>query len=134
MFDVRQRWTEWGAVFITLAALSAAGCDRQPDRTALDVKRDYATRISEGMEFGLSGTIRAGRVDPATYELFDVRLEDADRRILHADRAEVIVNPNANTVMLRLFGVVSADSETGQLTEIAGLSTDEVKLGFNVRP
>lgn len=123
----------------TMIALACAGClavscADEPPRTSLEVKRYYAQRITQGIDFGLSGRLKAERYDPASLELFDVQLDETSDRILHARRGEIIVNPGRDTVLIRLHDVVAADAATGEMIELAGVSTDEMQLGFDVRP
>ena len=71
--------------------------------------------------------VTAERVDPKTLELHNIRLEDG-QRYLHADRGEILVSTELGSISLRLYGVVSADPETGRLVEIEGFTTDPVKI------
>jgi len=107
-----------------------AGCAKDPNAglTPREIKERYARMLLEGSAHGMS-VVSAQRVDPSTLELFDIRLDDG-KRLLHADRAEILVSTELKSVSLRLYGVVTASEETGDLVEIPGFTTDPVKIAM----
>ncbi len=121
-------------LLVLIASTALAGCSKKSAETATEVKARYAARFAEGIQFGIAGTIRAASYDPITYDLIDVQIENEPDTLIHAKRAQIIINPENDTIMLRLQDVVSADVELGHLVEIEGFSTAEVPLGFDVRP
>ncbi len=82
--------------------------------------------LIEGTAHGMS-VVTAGRVDPQTLDLYDIRLDDGEN-YLHADRPEILVSTELGAVSLRLYGVVTAAPETGKLIEIEGFTTNPVKI------
>jgi len=92
----------------------------------------YANMFVEGVDFGLSGRIKARAFDPETKDLLDVRIEEIDSRILHANRGELIVDTRADTISLRLIGVTSADVETGMLMTVPMFLTEAIDLDVDV--
>jgi hypothetical protein len=69
----------------------------------------------------------AGDVDRTTFELLDVRFDiggASDQELLmHAERAELIVDPEADTMRIRFHNVTSAATEGG-ITEEPVLVTE----------
>lgn len=116
------------------SALLLAACSEHSGKTAMQVKREYAVKFQQGFDFGLSGTVRARSYDPVTYDLLDVQIENVESTLIHAKRAQIIINPEKDTMMLRLQDVVGADVDLGHMVEMEGFSTAEVPLGFDVRP
>lgn len=110
------------------AVFALGGCAPDPNAglTPREIKERYARMLLEGASEGMS-VVKAERVDPATLELFDIRLEDG-RRYLHADRAEILVSTELGAVSLRLFDVVTADEETGRMIAIEGFTTTPTKI------
>ena len=96
------------------------------------MRAHYAKRFVEGMDYGLSGRIKAGSIDPATNDLLDVKIEEIGSRILHADRGEIIVDAHSDTLSLRLVGVTSADTESGALATAPMYLTEQIELGYDV--
>ena len=119
---------------VLAGGVALTGCDRGETKSAIEVKRYYAQKIGDGIDFGLAGHLTASSYDPTTFDLIDVRLDESAERILHARRGEIIVNAQRDTVMISLHDVVVADMESGSMFEIAGVSTDEMPLGFDVVP
>lgn len=116
-----------------IASLPLVGCaDSGEAQTVEQVRQRYAEQFVSGMDYGLSGRIKARAIDPATNDLLDVSIEEIDKRILHADRGEIIVDPVANTISIRLIGVTSADVESGVLDTAPMYLTEAIKLGYDV--
>jgi len=115
-----------------LGALAACGEAPSP-KTEAEVRAHYAGLFLEGVDYGLSGRIKAGSIDPATNDLLDVKIEEIGSRIMHADRGEIIVDARNDTVSLRLVGVTSADTESGALATAPMYLTEEIELGYDVR-
>jgi hypothetical protein len=119
----------WRAIaLITIAAIAVSGCGRDPNAglTPREVKERYARLLLDGVAHGMS-VVTAESVDPATLELRNVRLEDG-QHYLHADRAEILVSTELEAVSLRLYGVVTADPESGRLVAIEGFTTEPVEI------
>lgn len=113
---------------ILLAALALASCSKDPNAglTPREIKERYARLLLDGAAHGMS-VVTAERVDPSTLDLYNIRLDDG-KRYLHADRAEILVSTELASVSLRLHGVVTADEESGVLTEIDGFTTKPIKI------
>ena len=119
---------------LAVAMILCTGCQKRSSESAQEVKARYAALFAKGFPFGLSGTITAAGYDPVTYDLIDVSIETEDESLIHAKRAQIIINPEKDTMMLRLEGVVGADLELGHIFEMDGFSTAEFALGIDVRP
>lgn len=113
---------------LILTLLSLSGCGRDPNAglTPREVRERYARMLLEGVSHGMS-VVKAESVDAATLELRDVRLENG-QQYLHADRAEILVSTELGAVSLRLYGVVTADPESGRLVEIEGFTTEPIEI------
>ena len=116
------------AALLALSQLAACAKDPNAGLTPREIKERYARLLLDGSSHGMS-VVTADRVDPTTLELFDIRLDDG-KRLLHADRAEILVSAELSSVSLRLYGVVTASEETGNLVEIPGFTTDPVKIAM----
>jgi len=117
----------WAAI-VALAITALPGCGEDPNAglSPREIKERYARLFLDGAAHGMS-VVTAERVDPKTLELHNIRLEDG-RHYLHADRGEILVSTELRSISLRLYGVVSADPESGRLIEIPGFTTDPVKI------
>lgn len=107
-------------------ALWAAGCGRGPALSADELRDDYARQLVKGVSGGFT-VIKAARYDAATGMLHDVRIDDGERMI-HAQRAEILVSTEKQTVSLRLHDVVGADETTGAWIDLEGLTTEPVRV------
>ena len=120
-------------ILLGLLPLSIGGCGESSEAmTASEVRQRYAQRFLEGVDYGLSGRITARAIDPDTNDLLDVNIEEVDKRILHADRGELIIDTRTDTLSIRLVGVTSADTETGLLDTKPMVLTEAIDLGFDV--
>ncbi|MHC4976459.1 MAG: hypothetical protein ACYTF7_07615 [Planctomycetota bacterium] len=111
-------------VFVT-GLVAIAGCGEKP-QAAGDLKDRYAMAFVDGFWVGYK-FVKANDFDPATKDLIDVRIEDGTS-IIHADRAEILIDEVKQTVALRLHGIVGADPETGSLIEIEEFTTEPGKI------
>jgi len=120
-----------GALFSAIV-FGAPGCSDGKARTEAEAKREFAQRIVDG-GFVKMTDVTAKAYDPVTYDLIDVEISDRTR-IIRAARAEVLISRANDTVSLRLIDVVAADSTPGVegIVSMASLTTDPVKLGFDV--
>lgn len=118
-----------GAVIGALA-MAIVGCSEV--KTTNEVKRDYALKILEGFSVGYYD-ISAERADPETYTLYNVTFKSGDT-LIHADQAEILVNPKNNTISLSLTGVVGADAETGVMLSMDDLQSDPIRTTFAIKP
>jgi len=108
-----------------LAALSVilpalVGCS-QEQQTVTEIKRAFARRAIAGeVEIGSSGRLAAGDIDRTSLELLDVRFDiggrDSDDLLMHAERAEIVVNTTDDTMLIRFHNVTAAATDGG-LTE-----------------
>ena len=114
-----------------LVPLCSCG-ERQEPQTVAQVRETYSQYFLDGVDYGLSGRIKARAVDPVTKDLLDVTIEEIGARILHAERGEILVNAGTDTISIRLVGVVSADTESGELGTKPMFLTKEIALGFDV--
>lgn len=123
-----------GLMIALLGAGSIAGCSKKPEtRTVMQIKRDYAAKLIEGMTFGESGKIKAASFDDRTLVLKTLTI-DSDTQLMTAERAEMIVDPGADTLRLRLYGVVGAGTESPGIAERAEITTQPIELGFDAVP
>ena len=111
-------------VFLTVV-LGVPGCGREPV-AAEDLRDRYAMAFVDGFWVGYK-YIKANGFDPDTKDLLDLRIEDGTT-IIHADRAEILIDSATNTISLRLHGIVGADPETGSLIEIEEFTTPASKI------
>ena len=117
------------ACCLVLILVSAtAGCAKDPNAglSAREVKERYARLLINGFSHGMY-VVKAERADPSTLELFNIRLDDGTH-YLHADRAEILVSTELEAVSLRLYGVVTADPDTGELRELDGFTTEPTRI------
>lgn len=108
-----------------VTALAVAGCSEKRT-SARELRERYALAMLDGFSVGY-WTVKADSVDPKTLDLIDLTLEDG-QRILHADRAEILINEANGTAALRLIGLVGADPETGSLIALDELTTDSTPV------
>ena len=113
------------------------GCSEET-RTISEVKRAFAMRAAEGeVEIGTSGRLAAGNVDRSTLDLLDVRFDIGGSReqelLMHAERAEIIIDPSNDTMLIRFHNVTAATTEGG-LTQEPVLVTEAWPLRVNVVP
>lgn len=121
-----------GVALIGAGAL--ASCEGKALRTEGQVVEDFAQRVLDGVDFGLSGHIEADKWDPDARMFTGVRIDGSDSQVASAERAEVIVNSYDATVVLRLHNVVFADSESGELVSRDVLVMDPIKLNERFVP
>lgn len=79
-------------------------------------------KLLDGFSIGYYD-VRAERADPNTLILSNLTIERNDT-LIHADEAEIIVDPKSKSISLRLQGVVGASAESGGV-----ISLDELKSG-----
>lgn len=125
------------AIGLGSALLVGAGCSEET-RTVSEVKRAFAMRAAQGeVEIGSSGRLAAGEVDRKTLDLLDVRFDIGGAReqelLMHAERAEIIVDPEKDTMLIRFHNVTAATTEGG-LTQEPVLVTESWPLSVNVVP
>lgn len=117
-----------------MLATALAGCAKEPEqRTVMQVKRDYARRLVEGMDFGDSGRIKAKSFDDRTLTLHSLTI-DTDTQLLTAQRAEILVDPSTDTLRLRLHDVAGASTEAAGVSEMSEMTTSPITLGFDAVP
>jgi hypothetical protein len=112
------------AVFV-FGVVGVSGCEGE-STVASDIEDRYVMAFLDGFWVGYK-FIRANDFDPVTMELIDVRIEDGSS-IIHADRAEILIDTESKTVSLRLYGIVGADPKTGSLIEIPEFTTEPKKI------
>lgn len=117
------------AGLLLTAGLLLPACSRET-KTVREVKEDFAIAMLDGFSEGFLD-IKAQSYDKETLELIDVSLYDG-QRMMHADRAEIVVDPDTNTAMIRLIGVVGVNTEGGTLIEMPGFVTDKIRLPYKV--
>ena len=117
------------AIAVFACALFAPGCGE--NRTAEEVKRDYALKMLEGFSVGYYD-IRAERADPTTYTLYNLTIDSGDAMIT-AEEAKIIVNAEDATVSMQLFGVIGADAKSGMLMSIEDMQSGAMKLSGSVK-
>lgn len=123
---------------LSVVALSMSGCSETTTQTVTEVKRSFARRAVAGeVEVGSAGRLVAGDVDRTTFELLDVRFDiggSSDQELLmHAERAELIVDPDEDTMRIRFHNVTSAVTEGG-ITEEPVLVTETWALSVDAIP
>lgn len=119
-FARRFRTLALGSATGLLALSTLNGCS-QEQQTATEIKRAFAMRAIAGeVEVGTSGRMAAGDVDRSTFELLDVRFDiggsDNQELLMHAERAEIVINTEDDTMLIRFHNVTAAATEGG-LTE-----------------
>ena len=132
-------WAGSAACVLLVACVS--GCEKRPQARASDVKRDFAARARDHeIPFGTSGTLKAGDIDLKTMQLLDVRFDNGDDLLIHAERAEIIVSVDKDTMMLRFFNVTAVMPESekglgdGMIREEPVLESTPWKLDVDVIP
>lgn len=113
-------------VLILVSAVTGCAKDPNAGLSSREVKERYARLLIDGFSHEMY-VVKAERADPATLELFNIRLDDGTH-YLHADRAEILVSTELGAVSLRLYGVVTADPDTGELHEIKGFTTEPTRI------
>jgi len=95
-----------------------------------EVKERYALMLRDGAAAGMT-VITVSEVDPETLELIDVRLEDG-KRILQAERGELIVDRDERSIALRLTDVVATNTDGGELRTFPGMTAGPFPLPYKV--
>ncbi len=114
------------------ASLYLSGCGK-PQKSALEVKKDYVSRFVEGFEFGESGMMKAASFDPETLDLIDLAVTDNAGNMFNVKRAEVMVDAAADTVSLRLNGITGASTASGELWSESQLIIPPEKVDYDIR-
>ncbi|TVQ80954.1 MAG: hypothetical protein EA380_02730 [Phycisphaeraceae bacterium] len=109
-------------------AVLLASCGGGELRTESEVVEDFAQRVLSGLDFGLSGHIAADAWDAETRTFTGVRIDGSQSQIGTAQRAEVLVNAERRTLVLRVYGVAFADSESGQIVTRDVLVTEPFRV------
>lgn len=132
MQPARDRYARLILGAITLMVFT--GCSKEPDRrTVVEIKRDYAQRLVQGIDFADSGRIRAASFDDRTFTLYTLTI-DTDTQVMTARRAEIIVDVSTDTLRLRLYEVAGASTEAPGIVEMSETTTSEIKLDFDAVP
>ncbi len=114
--------------------MTSCGGDGKPEMAVDEVKRHYIALFKKGTAFGDAGMIKARDYDRSTLDLVDVTIED-DGLLVHADRVQLIVDHERDTIALRLIGVTKADAEKGSLFEVPiSEPTGAIALEFDAVP
>lgn len=134
----RSKLIRISASTLLLAMLSLSACSEKTKQTVTEVKRSFARRAVAGeVEVGSAGRLVAGDVDRTTFELLDVRFDiggsDDQELLMHAERAELIVDPDEDTMRIRFHNVTSAVTEGG-ITEEPVLVTEPWTLSVDAIP
>jgi hypothetical protein len=99
-----------GAMVCAVALTS--GCDSREQQSVTEVRKSFAARASSGeIAVGTFATLAAGDVDRSTLELLDVRFDVGDEFLMHAERAQILVDPDADTMRLRFLNVTAVSTE-----------------------
>jgi len=117
-------------VFAAVCAGCLQGCEQRRPMTVEELKLEYAAMILKGASQGFT-VIKAGSYDPETLDLLDVRIEDGTR-IVHAKRAEILVDPESESISLRLIDIVGTHTKDGELISLPGLTTERIRLRSRV--
>lgn len=121
-------------LFLAVPAL-LSGCS-QEKHTVTEIKRAFALRAIAGeVQIGSSGRLAAEDADRTTFDLLDVRFDIGGAReqdmMMHAERAEIIVDPKADTMRIRFHNVTSV-AVGGQIAQEPVLVTEPWTLSVNV--
>lgn len=113
---------------VLACAVLLASCGRGELRTESEIVEDFAQRVLDGLDFGLSGHIAADAWDAETRTFTGLRIDGGPDQIGTAQRAEVVVNAERRTLVLRVYGVAFADSESGQIVTRDVLVTEPFRV------
>jgi hypothetical protein len=92
------------------AALLLPACGKgKPKMPVREVKLHYISMFKQGAAFGDSGTIKARDYDRSNLDMIDVSIDDGEM-MMHADRAQLIVDVEKDTIAIRLIGVTMSDA------------------------
>lgn len=134
-----KRWTllVLCAACLLPALLGVPGCSEET-HTVDSIKRAFAMRAINGeVEIGTSGRLAAGDVDRSTLELLDVRFDIGGSReqdlLMHAERAEIIIDTSRNTMLIRFHNVTAATTDGG-LTQEPVMVTNPWPLSVKAVP
>lgn len=122
-------WRSAALLCAVIGALALAGCESD-EFTVREVKERYALMLRDGASAGMM-VIKAERVDPDTLDLINIRIEDGSR-ILHAERAELLVDPGDRSIALRLSDVVATATDGGSLRRFPEMTTRAFPLPYRV--
>ncbi len=120
------------------ATVTAVGCSEKQQQTVSEIKKSFARRAIAGeVEVGSSGRLAAGDVDRSTFELLDVRFDiggsNDQELLMHAERAELIIDTDKDMMRIRFHNVTSAATEGG-ITEDPVLVTEYWALSVDAIP
>lgn len=95
-------------VAISIAAgVSLAACEQQPTSSIAEVKRGFAQQATAPAGAASSlGSITAASYDPETFDLVQVNVAMGDSFFMHAGRAELVVDAERDTMMIRFLDVI----------------------------
>lgn len=123
--------------FAMVSCAVLTGCKRET-QTVTEVKRAFAIRAMNGeVQIGTSGRLAAREVNRSTLELLDVRFDIGGSReqdlLMHAERAEIIIDTAKNTMMIQFHNVTAATTEGG-ITQEPSVTTQPWPLSVRVVP
>lgn len=102
-------WRRLGVTVLlgAVATVGLPGCTDEPTATVAEVKRGFASSaVSPAGAASSLGSITATRFDAATGRLHDVNVTMGDAFFLNAATAELIVDHERDTMMIRFHDVV----------------------------
>ncbi len=96
------------------------GCESREQRTVGQVQREFAEAAVNGGAEAALGTLRAVSYEEIGYRLRDVTVEFGDAFVMHAESADILVEPATDTMRIKFNGVLWAAVEREGEEEGAG--------------
>ncbi|MEM1164951.1 MAG: hypothetical protein AAGI30_01525 [Planctomycetota bacterium] len=123
-----------GASISIVFAFAGLGCDAgqsaQPV-SASQIYERYVREIQAGIPIGETSEVRATGYDTATGELTGIAMT-RNGMPASAERMQVLIDAEADTIRFVLIDVVLTDEESG-VRQVARLETEPLALGVDVQ-
>ena len=108
-----------GLLVVGVGVVAAPGCSEGRERVGVEkYRREFVARVQAGgVQIGGAGSMTVERVDPITLDLYGVSIDGGDvGGMVYAERAQVVLDAEADTMSLRLFEVTGALEGEGLMT------------------
>lgn len=123
-----------GGVACAVVLFGVVGCEETPAKNEREIRLDYIAKLKQGMDFGDSGMMSVESYDPQTLELEGIRIDDGSDAIARAERGELLIDVERDTLRIILHDVMRADAQSGRITKRARLETQPIPLEFDAVP